>query len=308
MTAERKILWIPIVAGTLLALNGIAGAIVTGSQAVLFDGLFSGAAAITGAVTLYALRLPDRSGHARCQRGYASYEPLVNIAKGFMMLGLLVYMAWESAVVISSGGKNVAFAGAIPFTIISAGTSLAAATFAWSQSRHAKSPLVRVEAMAWMLDALVMLGVMAALALAQVLSNNGLQKASAYIDPALAMALVLFTICTPYRLASDLLNRMPAEKELAPIERAVRSALPSASIRELNITPMRVGRFWQVLVHARLDRSAANFTAAAAVDFRRAVAAKLREVDERVSVDLLFLHLQFTNPPADDRSSDAGAP
>jgi hypothetical protein len=91
MRSERGALLLSAIAAALLAAIGIAAAVVTGSGAILLDGLFNLCFAVTAAFTLRVARLVALPDDADYPFGYLFFEPLINTVKGLLILGVSAF-------------------------------------------------------------------------------------------------------------------------------------------------------------------------------------------------------------------------
>lgn len=291
--AERRTLWIPLVTSLIVATSALIGAGVTGSQTVLLDGLFSVAYVIAGAFTLYVARLLRRPSDVRFPYGYAAFEPLVNLVKGLLLMGISVYAFWEAVSALTRGGREIEFGGAVAFSAFSFGVSTVAALLIWWRSRTVNSPLIRGDAIGSALDALSTLTVLIAFVLGGWLHAQGQEALARYMDPVLTVGLVLVTLPVPYRLGrealSQLLAQTPPAEQRARVEQAVQEGLWDAPVQTLEIKTIKVGRQWDVRVQATLETQASTLTVSEADDFRRAVQERLETLDEEVQVAVMLL-------------------
>ena len=88
---------------------GVAAALATGSGAILLDGLFNLCFAIAGGLTLRVASLLARPDDAEYPFGYLFFEPLINTAKGLLILGVSVFALVDAAVALATGGRAVEF-------------------------------------------------------------------------------------------------------------------------------------------------------------------------------------------------------
>lgn len=290
--AERQIVWLPVIAGSLLTVNGLAGGLITGSRAVMADGLFSLVFVATGLFTVYVTRLLARAESAHFPYGYAAFEPLTNVIKAVLMLGVTAAMAWEAVAGILTGGHPLTFGPVVLFAGVSALISLAAAGFVWWRSRSAATPLVEGEVMNWTLDALSVIGVALALALGWWLDSSGLPKAAAYVDPVVTLLLALATVYPPAALARrslfQLLGRVAAEDVRRPFEDAAREVLDSLPLTALQITVLEVGRVKQVRALAVLDPYGEDIRVVEADSLRSQLQERLAALDVNARAELLL--------------------
>ena len=118
--SERRGLLLSVYGALFMGALGIGFALLTGSQAVLLDGLFS---LIGFAVSLVAMRvatLVRRPDDERFHFGYAAYEPMLNLSKGLLMLLVSLFAAAAAVVAILAGGREVRGGIAVIYALIAA--------------------------------------------------------------------------------------------------------------------------------------------------------------------------------------------
>ena len=191
--AERQAL--ALSAGAALALGGAALAVAwrTGSGAVMLDAAFNLCFFAAALATLKVARLAQRPDDARYPFGYLQFEPLINLAKGLLILGVGMLALLDSSLALLRGGTAVeaglalAYAGAA--TLGCGGTLLILRRL----QRRAASPLVQGDIENWTVNTAISAGMV--LAFAFLANYSGL---SATLALALAHTGSAFTFFSPF--------------------------------------------------------------------------------------------------------------
>ncbi len=288
---ERGALVLSAGAALVLGVAGVASALLTGSGAILLDGLFN---VCFFATALFALRvavLVGRPDDARYPFGYLFFEPLINTVKGLLILGVSLFALIDAAVALASGGREVAFGPAMLYAVGATGLCIGVALLLARARRRLASPLVAADVENWTVNAVVSGGVLAGFAFAAVLLRTGHPAAAAYVDPAMVALVVLLSIAVPIRIAgaglAALLNRAPPPAVVAGMEALVRGALGDLPLRRLYLRAVQPGRTAYVTVHAVLPEGAA-LDLAGSDRLRGAVIAALASRHGPVVVDVVF--------------------
>lgn len=297
MRSERGALTLSAVAATLLAAVGVAAALATGSGAILLDALFNLCFAITAALTLRVARLLARPDDERYPFGYLFFEPLINTAKGLLILGVSAFALVDAAVALATGGRPVAFG---PAALYAAVATLACAAVVLALRRAAPSPLVRADVDTWTVNAVVSGGVLLGFLLAAWLVRSGHAAAADYVDPAMVALVVLLSLAVPVRMAFTgllaLLNRAPAAPVVAAMEAEVRTALGPLPVSRLWVRAIQPGRTSYVVVHVLLPPDT-ELDLAAADRLRGAVIAALTARHAPAVVDVVFTAVEAHAAP-----------
>ena len=140
---ENRTLKIAAYGNLLLAIVGCTAAALSGSQAILLDGLFNLTYFATGLFTIRVARLVAGGDDERFPHGYAFFEPLVNGIKGMLVLGVSVLAGVGSVQALLTGGRPIAAGTAVLYGLLATSGCIA---LAWITRRGAKatgSPLCR---------------------------------------------------------------------------------------------------------------------------------------------------------------------
>jgi predicted Co/Zn/Cd cation transporter (cation efflux family) len=300
MRSERAALLVSAGAALVIGTVGVAAALVTGSGAILLDGLFNLCFFGTALVTLRVATLLGRPDDERYPFGYLFFEPLINSVKGLLILGVSLFALVDALVALATGGRAVAFGPAMLYAAFATLACLAV-TFSLRRARAAAaSPLVDADIDNWTVNTAISGGVFAGFVAAAILERAGLDAAAAHIDPAMVALVVLVSIAVPVRMAGTgllaLLNRAPAPQVVAGMEAAVRGALGDLPLARLYVRAIQPGRTTYVVVHA-LVPPGTPLDLERADRLRGAVIAALAARHAPVIVDVVFTGVEAYAAP-----------
>ncbi len=292
MNGETRALVLSAIAAAVVGLVALAAAIATGSGAILLDSGFNLAYFATALVTLRVARLLERPDDHRYPFGYMQFEPLINLVKGLLILGVALIALVNAAVSLARGGQAVQTGTALAYALFATGGGLAVAMVLRRLARRTRSPLIDADLGNWIVNAAISGGLVAAFLLAIALERNGQTVAARYVDPILVGLVVLLTLSVPVRTAarslSGLLQRAPDGTIVASIESLTRGALGELPLRHLHVRVVQPGRTTYALIHALVDAHAPGMNVAAADRYRRAVIDSVAAVHAPVILDLVF--------------------
>jgi len=268
MRSERSALTLSTLAALGIGGLALAVGVVTGSGAILLDGAFNLCFFAAALLTLRVARLLGRPDDARYPFGYVQFEPLVNLVKGLLIIGVGLVATIDAALALSRGGAGVPAGLAIgyaAFALVACGAVLLTLRRA---ARRLASPLVQADVENWAVNAAISLGMLAAFALAMLLDRAGHAGAARLVDPILVILVVLLTLAVPVRMSArallGLLQRAPGPDIAAEVEEVVRAATAAVSPERVFVRALLPGRTLYVLVHVLLDARAAGLTLAEA--------------------------------------------
>jgi predicted Co/Zn/Cd cation transporter (cation efflux family) len=295
LKSETGALILSTVAALAIGIVAMAAAVLSGSQAILLDGLYNLAFFVTALFTLRVARLLARPDDANYPFGYLYFEPLINTVKGLLILGVSGYALVNSLIALFSGGQELTLGPALIYA--AAATTACAAT--WLALRRANrslgSPLIGADIGNWAVNTLISAGVFAAFVLAFLLKRAGLDAAALYVDPVLVGIVVLISLGVPIRMAGQgllaLLNRAPPAAVTAAIDALVRDRLSGVANRAIYVRTVKPGRTAYVTIHVLLPEDAA-LDLAAADALRRRVIDALIAAHAPVIVDVVFTAIE----------------
>jgi predicted Co/Zn/Cd cation transporter (cation efflux family) len=274
-----------------MAALGIGFAILTSSDAVLLDGLFSLVGCVVGSVSLHVATLVMRPDDDVFHFGYAAYEPMLNLTKGLLMAFITLFALVSAIDVAVHGGREVQAGWASIYAAIAAIGCFAIAVTQWVLASKTKSPLLAVDWKNWLVDGLLSIAVAVAFIIAFLLTGTRYAHLLPYADPAVVIVLVLLSLPIPVKIIRDnwnqLVGRAPDRQFQGRAREAVASALSDASVIETKIRMQQIGRFTYVQLYVicggELDGGLEEFD-----QCRSAVSEALAGEFDRLALDVVF--------------------
>lgn len=115
---ERRALKISIAVTFLLAVIGILFGLLSGSLAIVFDGMFNMVDTVMSILAFFVARLLTRKGNRRFQYGYWHIEPMVLVLNGSILILLCTYAMINAIGSLMSGGHELNFDWAFVFALL----------------------------------------------------------------------------------------------------------------------------------------------------------------------------------------------
>src|SRR4030095_4886625 len=132
---EQGTLKLSIALTILLGVLGVASGLITGSQAIIFDGMYSFVDVVPTVVSLLVVKLIDRGTTHRFQYGFWHLEPLVAVLRDAILAIACVYAGIDAIGALTGGGHEVEYGRAAACAGILCVIGL---TMTWLLSRRAK--------------------------------------------------------------------------------------------------------------------------------------------------------------------------
>ena len=235
------------VAGSLsMALLGVGFALLTASEAIMLDGLFSLIGFALGLLSLKVSKMVRQPDDDRYPFGYASFEPLLNLCKGLIM-GFLSLLALYSAVVaLWHGGRAINTGAAIVYAATATIGCFGIALYQRKKFRETSSPIVEVDYKNWVVDGAVSAAVGMAFVAAWLMSGTSWEPFLPYVDPAVVILIVIITLWIPYEITHvnlrELLNAAPDPSYLQGIETRIAPLLSHPDMLQHVPRLLKMGR------------------------------------------------------------------
>ena len=106
ISGEQGTLKFSIALTVCLGVLGVASGLVTGSQAIIFDGMYSFVDVVPTVVSLLVVKLIARGTSHRFQYGYWHLEPLVAVLRDAILAVACIYAAVDAMNALSSVGNT----------------------------------------------------------------------------------------------------------------------------------------------------------------------------------------------------------
>jgi cation diffusion facilitator family transporter len=212
-STEQGTLKFSIALTVCLGLLGVASGIVTGSQAIIFDGMYSFVDVVPTVVSLLVVKLIERGSSHRFQYGYWHLEPLVAVLRDSILAVACIYAAVGAISTLSSGGQDVEYGRAAAWAAL---LSLIGLAMSWFLSRRAKkldSPMLKIDARSWMVSAALSLALLLGFVSAMALDGTRYESWIPYMDAIALLTMALIMLPMPllglWRSMSDVLQMAP---------------------------------------------------------------------------------------------------
>lgn len=206
MTTEQSVLRLSIAVTLALAGLGILFGLLSGSYAIVFDGVY---ALIDAVMTILALLVSNliaastRDGGSKSKliaqftMGFWHLEPMVLGLNGVLLIGAAVYALINAIGSLLAGGRDLAFDQAIIYAVLITLAAIGMAIFDTKANRTIRSNFVALDAKAWMMSAALTAALLAAFVFGYLIQGTRLQWLSPYIDPAALAIVCLIVIPIP---------------------------------------------------------------------------------------------------------------
>lgn len=290
---EQRALTFALYGVMFFVILALAFALITNSDAILFDGIYSLIALCVAVLTLWVARLAERPDDDRFHFGYTAMEPALNLFKALFILVACVYAATEALGRLLAGGNEAEYGLAVVYGALATGGCLAVAALMQRSSRKHRSDLVRVESRTWFVDGLLSAAVLVGFALAWWLEQSAWARYAPLVDPLLLIGIVLCALPIPLGILRDsfreIINMAPPGPVVEEIEQRLLQTLRGVDYDHVELRVTKRGRNTYLLVHVVVGEAFSIRTIAELDAIRRASEAALVAWNPQIVMDMLFV-------------------
>jgi cation diffusion facilitator family transporter len=278
--AEQGTLKFSIVLTVLLGMLGVASGLATGSQAIIFDGMYSFVDVVPTIVSLVVVKLIAQGSSHRFQYGYWHLEPLVAVLRDSILVVACIYAAVDAVNGLASGGSDVSYGMAAAWAGALSIVGLAMTLYLHRRARELQSPMLRIDSRSWLVSACLSLALLIGFAIALGLHGTRFERWVPYLDAIALLTMALAMLPVPliglWRSLSDVLQVAPDELD-SQVHAVMDSIVSERAFVDYSSYVAKVGRARFVEIHV-LVAADSRIDTAAADSIRRDIARRLNAV------------------------------
>jgi len=212
---EASLLKLSIAATVLIAGLGVVFGLISGSLAIIFDGLFSMVDAAITWLMLIVARLVAKESNQKFQYGYWHLEPLVVALKAGVLMMLVVFGFLGAVQGLMSGGYTPELGPAILYSVMVVAICAGTWFWLWRYNDRIGSALVAIDMKAWAASGIITAALLLAFLAALAMRGTPFEYLIPYVDPAVLALLSLFILPVPWKDArtafQDIFGIVPAD-------------------------------------------------------------------------------------------------
>ena len=289
---ERRALIISVIGTLVMAGLGIGFSLITGSNAILLDGIFSLIGFAAGLMALRVSRLVQQPDDSHYQFGYGSFEAFFNLVKGITIAIISVFALTDAVNALLGEGRPIEVGIALLYTVIVGISCLIVSVYLRSAAKKTQSPLLQLDARSWVIDGLLTVAVLIAFAVTLLIEDSDYAWMADYADPAIVATLIILIIPLPYTTIRDnvkqLLLSAPDKQMQARIHELLAPELEKIQKQDYLVRMTEVGRFLYMQMYIQLtpESEANNIVSQDAI--RQDISDKLIAEFPNTSIDIIF--------------------
>ena len=198
--AEQRLLKISIGVTIVVSLSGVVFGLLSGSQSIMFDGVFSAIDAAMSGLALFVSRLVAREASNRqFQFGYWHIEPMVLAFNGGTLMLLCFYAFINAVASFLAGGRALDFDWAIAYAAAVCVVCFGMFFYERRLNRRIGSDFVHLDTQSWLMSAAITSALLVAFAIAWAMRDTRFVAFTAYVDPVVLAVLTICLVFVPIR-------------------------------------------------------------------------------------------------------------
>jgi len=289
---ERKALILSAAGALTMAFLGFGFAVLTHSEAIMLDGLFSLLGFVMALAAIRISSLVYEPGSSRFQFGYAGFEPLFNVVKGLVIVFISLLAFYSSVIAMRSGGREIDVGWALVYAVIVASSCFLVFAVLTRVAHKTGSSLVAVDAKNWLLDGLITLAVLLGLLLAYLVEGTDWDWVIPYADPVIVLVLVILAMPIPYLIIRDgvreLLLAAPDSKFQQQLNQVLAPELQANDFQKYGMRVTKTGRMLYIYIFVLLQKGQIDPSVLEQDALRNTLTDRVSSVQVDVEVDLFF--------------------
>jgi len=275
--AEQGTLKFSIALTVFLGVVGVASGLATGSQAIIFDGMYSFVDVVPTIVSLVVVKLIAQGSSHRFQYGYWHLEPLVAVLRDSILVVACIYAAVDAVNGLASGGAEVEYGMAALWAGALSVIGITMTLFLARRARALQSPMLKIDSRSWLVSACLSLALLIGFAFALGLHGTRFERWIPYLDAIALLLIALAMLPVPliglWRSLSDVLQVAPDELD-SQVHSVMDTIVRERAFVDYSSYVAKVGRARFVEIHV-LVAPDSRIDTAAADSIRRDIAKRL---------------------------------
>ena len=234
---EKKAMSVSLYANLMFVVVELVMAIVTGSQAVLLDGVYDGIEFVMLLPSIFLIPLLYKPSNEKYPFGHMQMETVFIVVKGITMITVTVGLITNSINILFHGGRTVDFGVVAWFELFACVLGIIVTFYLKRKNKAMNSPLITVEMQGWKMDSMLSLGMTAVFFLPVFLPFKGVGQLTPYLDPFITIVLI-----------------SPEEETVSEIKQTVEPIIQESNCVDIYYDIVRTGRKLWISAYIKLNK------------------------------------------------------
>ncbi|MFV0481436.1 MAG: cation diffusion facilitator family transporter [Campylobacteraceae bacterium] len=214
---ERGVLRLSITATLFVAISGIVFGLMSGSVAIMFDGMYDLVDAGMSLLSLVVVKLISSYANStglspklqeRFTMGFWHLEPMVLGLNGTLLIGIAIYAVINAINSLLQGGRELEFGIAIVYAVIIVLFSSVIVYFENKANKKIKSAFISLDLKSWIMATGITAALLVAFIFGLFIKDSTLSWITPYIDPIVLIIICLILIPLPVSTIKQALSEI----------------------------------------------------------------------------------------------------
>lgn len=199
-TLEQKILKMSIASTVMVSVLGVVFGLLSGSEAILFDGAFSSIDAAMSMLALGVSRLIMRETTRRFHFGFWHLEPMTAALNGAILVILCSYACINAINTLLQGGSEPELGLSLIYAVIVCCVCFGMYFVEKQWNKKAQSEFVHIDIVNWLMAGLITTALLIAFIATYFMHGTKIDSWIPYVDASLVMILTICFMPLPARI------------------------------------------------------------------------------------------------------------
>lgn len=249
---EVKVFKLSISITLIIAAIGIIFGLLSGSQSILFDGIFSTIDTAMSVLSVLVIKLMLRESTKRFQFGFWHFEPIVATVNGSIILLLCLYAQLNAILNIIDGGTDLTFSYATIYAVVVCTVCFGMYFYEKKINQQLGSDLLRIDVNSWLMSSLITSALLIAFIIGLLIQGSQYEHWSPYIDSVALLALTVFFIPVPIKILKQSLQEifLVACKDLdEEVNTIAKETVKTYDLLAYESYVVKTGRLYSIEIH-----------------------------------------------------------
>lgn len=287
---EKKGLIVSMIGSLMLSTSAIVMALITDSQAILLDGLYTFITltmALLSLKVLFFIKQPETKNRPF---GFMIFEPFLNILKCIVMVSILLVFLVSNIQELYRGGRLISLNLTTLYIFICLAIYILIILILLKCGKHTKSSILALEIKNWCIDAFQTAGIAVSLIAAILFYRLGYTEILPYIDPVIVIALVILSLPIPIKVFNVEIKRLllisPENNTEKAVKEQLKEIISKYGFRDIQVWSLNSGRTNYLFIYIDLEKE--KVTVSHLDEIRKAVFKELSCIYSDFWADIMF--------------------
>lgn len=255
---EKSAMSVSLYGNLVFVVIELVMALVTGSQAVLLDGVYDGVEFCMLLPSIFLIPLLYKPSNEEHPFGYMQMETIFVVVKGITMTAVTFGLIFNNINLMLHGGHVVSFHTVAGFELFACILGIIVTIYLYYKNKQMESPLINMEMQGWRMDSFISLGMTVAFLLPLMIPFKCFQHIVPYLDQLITIILSLIMIRTPIQTVitgiRDLMLIPPEEETIDDIKETIEPIIGVYGHKNLYYDIVRTGRKLWISVYISFEK------------------------------------------------------